>query len=328
MPSRYEAPVDPSAANNAHAFMLDMIGWNRTVLELGAAAGHITRALNDHGCRVTAVEYDPVAAVDLKQFAAEVIVGDLNDPNLFDAIPTQFDAILAGDVLEHLISPQQVLSRAARLLLPGGQVVVSLPHVGHVDVRLSLLQGRFEYKELGLLDATHLRFFTLETVKDLVKQAGMVMTDLRRVRVAPFGTEQAVDPASVSPAVLEAALAAPEAETYQFVFTAVKTDGNYQTTRLAEHNVELQDELSRAQLDLKTAQATIEASIRESDRRIDELRQALRRTDEIEDQLRVQRDQLRVTEAEVAALNRTKTLRYTRIMRRAYQRLRGRSPAA
>jgi 2-polyprenyl-3-methyl-5-hydroxy-6-metoxy-1,4-benzoquinol methylase len=327
MPSRYEAPVDPNAANNAHAYMLDMIGWNRSVLELGAAAGHITRALNEQDCRVTAVEYDPAAAVDLKQFAAEVIVGDLNDPSLFDAIPTQFDVVLAGDVLEHLISPQRVLSRAARMLLPGGQVVVSLPHVGHVDVRLSLLQGRFAYKELGLLDATHLRFFTLETVKELVKQSGLVITDLRRVRVAPFGTEQAVDPSSVSPAVLEAALQAPEAETYQFVFTAVKTDGNLQTERLAERNVELQDELARAQLALAAAEAQLESSVREADHRVDELRQVLRHADDLEDQLRIQREQLRVTEAEVAALNRTKTLRYTKIMRSGYRRLRGRASA-
>src|ERR1700712_1780443 len=111
MPSRYEAPVDRNAANNAHAYMLDMVGWNRSVLELGAAAGHMTRALNEQGCRVTAVEYDQAAAVDLKQHAAEVIVGDLNDPDVFAGITTQFDVVLAGDVLEHLIDPAQALSR-------------------------------------------------------------------------------------------------------------------------------------------------------------------------------------------------------------------------
>ena len=328
MPSRYEAPVDPNAANNAHAYMLDMIGWNRTVLELGAAAGHITRALNEQDCRVTAVEYDPAAAVDLKQFAAEVIVGDLNDPNIFAGIPSHFDVILAGDVLEHLISPQQVLSRAARLLLPGGRVVVSLPHVGHVDVRLSLLQGRFAYRELGLLDATHLRFFTLDTVKELVKQSGLVITDLRRVRVAPFGTEQAVDPSSVSPAVLEAALQAPEAETYQFVFTAVKTDGDYQTSRLADHNLELQDELTRAQHALLSA----ESSVVEAEQRAEAMGAALqderRRVVEMEAQLEFERTQLRRTEIEVDALKRTKTFRFTKSARSGYARLRGRGPAA
>ena len=314
MPSRYEAPVDRNAANNAHAYMLDMIGWNKSVLELGAAAGHITRALNDQGCRVTAVEYDQEAAVDLKQYADEVIVGDLNDPSIFAGISSQFDAVLAGDVLEHLITPQQALSRAARLLRPGGQVVVSLPHVGHVDVRLSLLQGKFNYRQFGLLDATHLRFFTLKTVKELVKECGLVITDLRRVRVPAFETEQAVERSSVHTAVLEAALADPEAETYQFVFTAVVADGTYQTTRLAERNVDLHDDLERAQVSLLAAQIKQEEREREAER----LR---RRFDEVE-------AQLRVTEAEVAALNRTKTLRYTKIMRNGYGRLRGRGPVA
>jgi 2-polyprenyl-3-methyl-5-hydroxy-6-metoxy-1,4-benzoquinol methylase len=324
MPSRYEAPVDPNAANNAHAFMLDMIGWNRSVLELGAAAGHITRALKDQDCRVTAVEYDQEAAVDLKELADEVIVGDLNDPDIFAGLPTQFDAILAGDVLEHLIDPQQVLSRAARLLAPGGRVVVSLPHVGHIDVRLALLQGRFEYRKYGLLDATHLRFFTLKSIKELVKQSGLVITDLRRVRVPAFESEQAVERSSVLTAVLEAGLADPEAETYQFVFTAVKTDGDYQTSRLAERTVELQDDLSRTQVALLTAQVKVEAGTAESERVIAELREALR--DERQ-RLTETEAQLRVTETEVAALNRTKTLRYTKIMRRGYGRLRGRGPA-
>ena len=177
--------------------MLNMVGWNRTVLELGAAAGHMTRALNDQDCRVTAIEYDPAATVDLKQFADEVIVGDLNDPNVFSGIPTWFDVILAGDVLEHLINPQQVLSRAARLLLPGGKIVVSLPNIGHVDVRLSLLQGRFDYTPYGLLDATHLRFFTLKTIEDLARKSGLVITELKRVRVPAFETELALERSSV-----------------------------------------------------------------------------------------------------------------------------------
>src|SRR5215475_15252145 len=151
MPSRYDTQVDPNAVNNSHAFALDLVGANRDVLELGAAAGHVTRALVAQDCRVTAIEYEPDAARDLEGIAEEVIVADLNDPAVFDNLPSEFDVVLAGDVLEHLIRPQDVLSRAARLLKPGGQVVVSLPHVAHIDVRLSLMQGRWDYRRWGLL---------------------------------------------------------------------------------------------------------------------------------------------------------------------------------
>jgi predicted nucleic acid-binding Zn-ribbon protein len=126
----------------------------------------------------------------------------------------------------------------------------------------------------------------------------------------------------VPTAVLETALADPEAETYQFVFTAVKTDGNYQTSRLAERSVELQDDLSRARVSLQAAQARET----EANERLEQVRQELRderrRSGEFEAQMHIERSQLRITEAEVEALNQTKTLRYTKIMRDGYGRLR------
>jgi 2-polyprenyl-3-methyl-5-hydroxy-6-metoxy-1,4-benzoquinol methylase len=206
MPSRYEATVDPEAANSAHGFMAQMVGSNKRVLELGAAGGHMTRALTAQGCTVTAVEYDAEAAIDLKAETSEVIVGDLNDLTLLDDLRPDYDVVLCGDVLEHLLDPQAVLDRVTRLLAPGGRVVVSLPHVGHVDVRLALLQGRWDYNSWGLLDATHIRFFTLKTIQEMVARAGLVIIDLRRVRAPAFETELRVDRASVPTAVLDAAL--------------------------------------------------------------------------------------------------------------------------
>ncbi len=153
MLSRYDIQVDPSSPNNAHAFAVNFVGWNRRVLELGAASGHVTRALVDQHCRVTSIEYEAEAAQELEGMAVEVIVGDLNDPDIFAGLSPEFDTVLAGDVLEHLLRPHEVLRRAAQLLKPGGQVVVSLPNVGHVDVRLSLMQGTWDYRPWGLMDA-------------------------------------------------------------------------------------------------------------------------------------------------------------------------------
>jgi SAM-dependent methyltransferase len=248
MPSRYEVPVDPEAVNNSHAFALELIGWNRRVLELGAAAGHVTRALVAQHCGVTSIEYDPKAACDLEGVADHIIVGDLNSPGVFNDLRPEFDVVLAGDVLEHLVSPQDVLSRAVRLLRPGGQVVVSLPHVGHVDLRLSLMQGRWDYRPWGLLDGTHLRFFTLEGIQGLVRNAGLVLTELRRVRVPAFETELGVDRRSVPTELLDVILADPEAETYQFVFSATPESGDYRLRGLAVRNSDLEREVQRLQI--------------------------------------------------------------------------------
>ena len=281
MPSRYDAPVDPTAVNNSHAFALEMIGWNRRVLELGAAAGHVTRALVARHCRVTSIEYEVDAALDLEGVADEVIVGDLNDPDIFNDIRAEFDVVLAGDVLEHLARPHDVLSRAARLLKPGGQVVVSLPHVGHVDVRLSLMQGRWDYRASGLMDETHLRFFTLKGIRSLVTEAGLVLTELRRVRVPAFETELGVDRASVPTELLDLALADPEAETYQFVFAATADNGNYRVRHLAERNSDLEREINRLRITnsaLKEARADnqeLRATLAREQRRLARIEQSV-----------------------------------------------------
>lgn len=259
MPSRYDQLVDPAAPNNAHSFALDLVGWNRRVLELGAASGHMTRALAERRCEVTAIEYDADAAADIGSAAAQVIVGDLNDLRVFDDLTPTFDVILAGDVLEHLSRPDEVLARVSRLLRPGGHVVVSLPHIGHVDARLSLFQGDWEYRPWGLLDDTHTRFFTLKSIERMVRHAGLVMTELRRVVVPAFETELNVQRSAVPTELLELALADPEAETYQFVFSAVQDDGDYKTRRLAEKHIELQRRLDQAQLEQRILSLEVSA---------------------------------------------------------------------
>jgi 2-polyprenyl-3-methyl-5-hydroxy-6-metoxy-1,4-benzoquinol methylase len=264
MASRYHQRVDPFATNNSHSFAVELVGCNRRVLELGAASGHVTEALVDRGCRVTAVELEPDAASGLSELAETVIVGDLNDPELLAGLEAEFDVVLAGDVLEHLLRPDDVLRTAARLLKPGGHAVVSLPHVGHADVRLALMQGSWDYNAWGLLDDTHTRFFTLKSIRRLVKEAGLVITELRRVRIPAFETELHLERDAVPTDLLELALQDPEAETYQFVFAAVLDNGDHRVGRLAESKRELERVLD----ELRIEHAALEAA---HSRLVDEL---------------------------------------------------------
>ena len=80
--NRYWAPVDATAENNAHAYALDLLGYNKRVLELGPAAGHVTRVLASRGCEVVGIEVDAEAAVGLEGVVKECFVGDLNDPSI------------------------------------------------------------------------------------------------------------------------------------------------------------------------------------------------------------------------------------------------------
>jgi 2-polyprenyl-3-methyl-5-hydroxy-6-metoxy-1,4-benzoquinol methylase len=189
--SKYAVQVDLTAPA-AHGFAVEMIGSGRKVLELGCAAGHITTILAARGNTVVGVEIDPQAAQAARAFAREVHSFDLDTVDLGVVLGgEQFDVVLAGDVLEHLKDPWRTLGQMAGLLAPGGFCVVSLPNVAHIDLRFALLNGEWRYRPKGLLDDTHLRFFTRDGVTALAEQAGLCVTELRRVMRDPFTTEVA-----------------------------------------------------------------------------------------------------------------------------------------
>jgi 2-polyprenyl-3-methyl-5-hydroxy-6-metoxy-1,4-benzoquinol methylase len=275
-PNRYWAAVDPAADNNAHAFALELVGHGKRVLELGPAAGHVTRVLINRGCDVVAIEADPEAALSLEN-VAECIVGDLCDPSVIVKVAEDgdFDVVLAGDVLEHLPDPLAVLRACRQVLLPGGYVVISLPNIAHADIVLSLFAGRFNYNETGLLDRTHLRFFTSDTIDELLLQAGFQMLDLRRVLRPVFETELGLDPAEFPRDVVEQALAAPEAETYQFVLRATPHSGDVEIAGLAVRALTSEEALRRehiARVAAEAEAASLRVALVEQDRSIAQLR--------------------------------------------------------
>ncbi|MFO1417822.1 MAG: class I SAM-dependent methyltransferase [Methylotetracoccus sp.] len=188
---RYDYQFDPDG-NDTGAWVIRLTGRGRRVLELGAGPGSITRHLVDPGgCDVTALEFDADAVERLKAFCPRVVRGDLNDPAWPAALPdpAPFDVIVAADVLEHLYDPWRTLGTMKSMIAPGGHVVVSLPHIAHVAVVAGLLQERFDYREQGLLDRTHIRFFTIHGMQALFEQAGLSIVAAEFVRRDPEQTE-------------------------------------------------------------------------------------------------------------------------------------------
>ena len=161
----YRLKGDP---HSSHALILATLGegGGRRVLDGGAADGFLAAELTTRGWQVTALERDPARAAAARGKCREVVVVDLEreTPRLDGA----FLAAVYGDVIEHLSDPLAVMRRLNRLLAPGAVVIVSVPNVAHLWVRLSLLLGRFEYAERGILDGTHLRFFTRRTFLELL----------------------------------------------------------------------------------------------------------------------------------------------------------------
>jgi 2-polyprenyl-3-methyl-5-hydroxy-6-metoxy-1,4-benzoquinol methylase len=144
-------------------------GW---VLEAGCANGYISRRLVERGCHVVGLEIDAEAAAQARAYCEQVFVVDLNTWEWTGALTTKFNTVLFGDVLEQLIDPERVLRDAAHLLNPDGRVIVCLPNVAHWTIRLELLRGKFLYTETGILDGTHLRFYTPQTAREMIQRAG------------------------------------------------------------------------------------------------------------------------------------------------------------
>jgi 2-polyprenyl-3-methyl-5-hydroxy-6-metoxy-1,4-benzoquinol methylase len=167
---RYAFKPDPYSS---HSVMLDWLreGKGRALLDVGAADGLLSRRFTDLGWRVTGVERDPVAAQAGTRWCERMVVANLDRE--VPSLESLYDVIVFGDVLEHLADPLRVLTDFTRFLAPDGRVVVSVPNVAHFVIRLSLLAGRFDYIDRGILDHTHLRFFTERSVRALISDAGL-----------------------------------------------------------------------------------------------------------------------------------------------------------
>jgi len=217
----YEAVVDSSDANISHTLIVEEVGSDKTVLDVGCATGYLAEALGRNGCTVSGIEYSTEAAEAARAHLDQLVVADLNAVTLADAFSGRsFDTVVFGDVLEHLLDPAAALRSAASLLAPGGKVVVSIPNVAHGSVRLALLAGRWNYADRGLLDATHIRFFTYETLQDLLWDSGYVLESARSTVVDALATEIHIPSGVLSPEVVDWVRGRPYADAYQFVVTA------------------------------------------------------------------------------------------------------------
>jgi 2-polyprenyl-3-methyl-5-hydroxy-6-metoxy-1,4-benzoquinol methylase len=188
----YEYVVN-TEAQTAPAKVVRMVGDNKRVLEIGAGPGSITKMLKKNNCRVTGVEIDSSAIEKLAEFCESVYQCDLNAPNWTEQLAKcgTFDVLVAADVFEHLYTPHNSLAALKPFFSEDGYLVVSLPHVGNNAIVASILDGDFEYRDWGLLDRTHIRFFGLKNMQDLVENAGYKILEAEFVVNPPEQTELA-----------------------------------------------------------------------------------------------------------------------------------------
>jgi 2-polyprenyl-3-methyl-5-hydroxy-6-metoxy-1,4-benzoquinol methylase len=180
--SAYDRNVKLVGLSDTHKHILASVPDGSRVLELGPSSGYMTRVLARRGCRVDAIEYHPADAAIAAQYCVTMVEGSLDDDAPWANLRGPYDVAIMADVLEHLRSPEAVLARVRNVLAGDGLALISLPNIAHWRPRLALLFGRFDYTEMGIMDRTHLRFFTRKTALAMIHDAGF---SIERIFIPP-----------------------------------------------------------------------------------------------------------------------------------------------
>lgn len=197
-------------------------GTAKTILDVGCASGRLGAALKKRqDCFVVGVEYEPEIANKAKYLLDDVIVGDIEEK--IDVLPSAyFDCIVLADVLEHLRFPEAVLQKLNRTLKDTGTIVASIPNVRHWSVLRPLLEGDWNYEDAGILDRTHLRFFTRKSILKIFADSGYAITGFKYTTVGESNAFLQPISKVLSLAGIDAGTLAEEADHYQYIVTAEK----------------------------------------------------------------------------------------------------------
>lgn len=163
---------------------------NATVLEFGSATGYATRyMIKKYNCTVTCIEKIPEMAEIGRKIAHKMIVADIEADEWENQIDCTYDFIIFADVLEHLLNPEKVIARVKRFLKADGFILTSIPNIGHNAIIMSLRNGKFRYTETGLLDNTHIHFFTREGIFEMFNKNGLNCNAEENKVIRPCDTE-------------------------------------------------------------------------------------------------------------------------------------------
>ncbi|MCU0764953.1 MAG: methyltransferase domain-containing protein, partial [Burkholderiaceae bacterium] len=220
-PVVYDRGID-AGRRDSLAVLLELVPHGAEVLDVGIGGGALGEYLSSvRGCRVDGATISPVEAARAAAHYRRIEVADLNVSALDTLFAgRRYDAIICADVLEHLPRPTAVLDSCRRLLADGGRLLLSIPNVAYSGLIAELLAGEFRYRGEGLLDRTHVRFFTRRSALRLLREQGWEVESVEPVCLDLRDSEFRPDFDLLPPAVRRHLLARPDGLTYQFIIRA------------------------------------------------------------------------------------------------------------
>ena len=219
----YDYEYDPSQSNESHVLTASRVPPNTKVLDLGCAVAALAPYLRSKGCFVMGVDNDASALQTAAQRCDRVAQLDLNDLTSLESLDRDFDVILCNDVLEHLLDPRAVLERVRSHIRDEGFLLASIPNITHGSVRLNLWSGHWRYRDKGILDRTHIKFFDRAGVSHLFTSAGWFIGEWDKT-TAPYEVDLEVPVDSIPSEMIDRLNEDPEAQTYQFIVKAYRRE--------------------------------------------------------------------------------------------------------
>ena len=255
--------------NTSYARVLALLERGGTVLDVGCGSGELDRYLAERGFEVWAIDGNAEALALAAPYCADARQADFEAADLSDLYAgVSFDYIIFADSLEHVREPWRLLESARRLLKPGGAVIASIPNVAHAAVRIAVAAGSFPYRKSGILDDTHLRFFTRSGIEALFAESGFHVEAMERTYI-PFGAESELIPdvgrLRAPPEFEREIRETPEAETLQFVVRAVPLPGSWDMSAMRSYVHDLQGQLEESAIGMRNLDRIAKALSSERD---------------------------------------------------------------
>lgn len=268
--------------NNAWSIIFNLVGDNKKVLDIGCSSGNFgAELIKQKDCIVDGIEIDK-SDVSLAQKKLRHVYQLNIETDDLAIIKDEYDAILMMDVIEHLVNPTDTIRQVAKLLKPTGRLIFSIPNMAHISVRLDLMSGQFAYRKTGLLDNTHLHFYTEEHLQDVLLSAGfeVVKTEATTISYPAQLIDKKLRQMGLSsePAFMDV-IEKTGGNVYQFIGLAKYDPASKKTLRFPSINPheEHYQEIEKALYDQGEQIANFDKELHERERRIAELEAQIQR---------------------------------------------------
>ena len=220
----YRREID-MAQRSSLSVLAGLVAGGSRVLDLGTGSGSLGRLLQQRGCRVDGVTLSAAERETAQDGYERLELLDLEQPGWERRFePGAYDYVICADVLEHLREPERVLQACRGLLRADGWLLASVPNVAYAGMVLELMHGDWKYGPEGLLDRTHLRFYTRRSFERLLDAEGWQVERVEPIDLTWYYTEFWTPFDRLPPAVARYLLAQPDASAYQLVFAARRAD--------------------------------------------------------------------------------------------------------